>query len=273
MESGFRRAVYRVQWYAPTVIPVLLIAVSIVAGGGLLLAVFVLLSVPLGLLLAVPPAVGQHVGRMRTSADITLWYAVCSVGVWAGCLVYGLVLTRVVVNGSGRSLPVAVLVLVSVVWVAQIVAAVLARRRNHGTGGDLSGPDAPQSGSTQVQGAEQPDTGWRRIWTQDAVWVVAGLVLLGTGGWFGAAVPYVLGAVATAVGAARFVLHLRARRPNGSSGPAGHPATDFPDSRSGTARSWSPPARTAGSPDSPGWTAMPVSSRCWTPATAGRRPD
>lgn len=169
MESGFRRAVYRVQWYAPTVIPVLLIGLSIAAGGGLLFGAFVLLSAPLGLLLAVPPAVGKHIGRMRTSADITLWYAVCSVGVWAGCLVYGLVLTTDVVNGSGRFLPVAVLVLVGVVWAAQIVAAVLARRRNHGTGGDPAGPDSPQSGSTQVQGAEQPDTGWRRIWIQDAV--------------------------------------------------------------------------------------------------------
>ncbi|MFF0471039.1 hypothetical protein ACFYPX_26820 [Micromonospora zamorensis] len=152
MESGFRRAVFRVQWYAPTVIPVLLIGLGIAAGGGLLFGAFVLQSLPLGLLLAVPPAVGQYVGRMRTSADITPWYAACSVGVWAGCLVYGLVLTRNATIGSGRTLTVSVLVLVGVVWVAQVVAAVLARRRDRGSGGDLSGTDSPTMAAAPQSG-------------------------------------------------------------------------------------------------------------------------
>ncbi|WP_330467317.1 hypothetical protein [Micromonospora zamorensis] len=134
MGSRFQRLVHRGQWSAPTVIPILLICVSIAAGGGLVFGAFVLFAIPLGLILAVPPTVGRYVGRMKSSSDVTVSYAVCTIGAWVGCLMLGLAMTAQPFHISGPNLVPPIMTMAGAIWIAQVATAVLARRRASATG-------------------------------------------------------------------------------------------------------------------------------------------
>ncbi|MGA3539122.1 hypothetical protein ACK8GE_07485 [Micromonosporaceae bacterium DT194] len=141
MASRFQRVVHSWQWTAVTAIPILLIAMSAAAGGGLLFGAFILLAAPLGLVLAVPPAVGRFVGRMRSPADVTFPYAVCTVGVSLACCAYGAaaIAEEFDVRGTGPGLvPVAVLCVLAF-WIAQVTTGALARRRTARAGGSPAG--------------------------------------------------------------------------------------------------------------------------------------
>lgn len=129
MGSRFQRIVHRGQWSAPTAIPILLICLSIAAGGGLVFGAFVLFAIPLGLLLAVPPTLSRYVGRMRSSSDVTLPYAICTVAAWVGCLMLGVAITAQPFHISGPNLVPAILTVAGAAWIAQVATAVLARRR------------------------------------------------------------------------------------------------------------------------------------------------
>lgn len=149
--SRFQRVVHSWQWTAVTAIPILLIAMSAAAGGGLLFGAFILLAAPLGLVLAVPPAVGRFVGRMRSPADVTFPYAVCTVGVSLACCAYGAAAIAEDFNVLGRKpnfVPAAVLA-VLVLWIAQVTTGALARRRAGGAGGGPAGDDVPAEAGRQ----------------------------------------------------------------------------------------------------------------------------
>lgn len=128
--------------WAAVVLPVCLVAGAVLAGGGLLMAGFTLLAVPIGVLLALPPLLGRWVGRLRTVDDVPLGYAIVTVALWLAVLPVGYLTTYGQpwpsyaeeppgVGAAGALAGVAVTAAI-LLWVAQLVLALVgvrARRR------------------------------------------------------------------------------------------------------------------------------------------------
>ncbi|MGM7421232.1 hypothetical protein [Cellulosimicrobium sp. CpK407] len=137
-----RRTAFRGQLWAALVLPLCFVAGAVAAGGGLLLAGFVVAAIPVAGLLALAPLLGTWVGRMRSADDVPLPYAVVTVALWIVAIPVGFLLTytqpipvAVPVPRGYHAAEVASAVVVPavlVLWVAQLTLAltgVRARRR------------------------------------------------------------------------------------------------------------------------------------------------
>lgn len=137
-----RTIAFRGRLWAALVLPLCLVAGAVAAGGGLLMAGFVVAAVPVAGLLALPPLLGTWVGRVRTADDVPLPDAVVTVALWVVTVPVGFLLTYTqpvpldVATPPGyhaAELASAVVVpAVLVLWVAQLALALVgdrARRR------------------------------------------------------------------------------------------------------------------------------------------------
>ncbi|WP_157759570.1 hypothetical protein [Cellulosimicrobium cellulans] len=84
---------FRGQFWAAAILPICLVAGSILAGGGLLMAAFTLAAVPLAAFLALGPSLGAWVGKMRGVDDVPLPYALVTVALWVAVLPVGFLTT------------------------------------------------------------------------------------------------------------------------------------------------------------------------------------
>ncbi|MBD5785230.1 hypothetical protein IF650_03455 [Cellulosimicrobium terreum] len=136
--SALRTVVLRCHLWAAVVLPVCFVAGSALAGGGLLLAGFVLLALPAFAVLAAGPALSRWVGGVRVPDDVPLPYAVVTVWLWVALLPAGFLLTYTqpyptdVPEPRGYDLASAVspffLLPVPVLWLAQVVLGILGVR-------------------------------------------------------------------------------------------------------------------------------------------------
>ncbi|MFE6234478.1 hypothetical protein [Cellulosimicrobium sp. NPDC057862] len=155
-----RTIAFRGQLWAALVLPLCLVAGALAAGGGLLVAGFVVAAIPVAGLLALAPVLGTWVGRMRTADDVPLPYAVVTVALWVAALPVGFLLAaaqpvpvdvpvppgHVVAEAASAVVGPAVLLL----WVAQLVLALVgvrARRPGAPVGVARVSPTGPGTGS------------------------------------------------------------------------------------------------------------------------------
>ncbi len=88
-----RTTVFHGQLWAALVVPLCLVIGAAAAGGGLLMAGFVVAAIPVAGLFALAPVLGTWVGRMRTADDVPLPYAVVTVALWVAAIPVGFLVT------------------------------------------------------------------------------------------------------------------------------------------------------------------------------------
>src|SRR5688572_5379780 len=91
--ARLRAVVFRGQLWAALLVPVALLAGAVVAGGGLMMAGFVVGAIPVAGLFALAPLLGTSVGRMRAADDVPLPYALVTVALWVAVLPLGFLVT------------------------------------------------------------------------------------------------------------------------------------------------------------------------------------
>lgn len=131
-----RRVVMRGQFSAIVVLPLCLIGGTVVAGGGLLVAGFAIIALPLMLVLAVPPLVGRYIGRVGAPGDLSTGYCVATIAQWCVVVPIGFLLTsaepaplalRQADPTAYRLLADVCLVCAPILWVAQTLFGIRAR--------------------------------------------------------------------------------------------------------------------------------------------------
>ncbi|MGN7702921.1 hypothetical protein [Cellulosimicrobium sp. 22601] len=155
-----RRTAFRGQLWAALVLPLCLVAGAVAAGGGLLLAGFVVAAIPVAGLLALAPLLGTWVGRMRSADDVPLPYAVVTVALWIVAIPVGFLLAftqPVPVDvpvpagyAAAEAASAVVAPAVLLLWVAQLVLALVGvRARRPGAPDSVArtSPTGPATGS------------------------------------------------------------------------------------------------------------------------------
>jgi hypothetical protein len=146
-----RATVLHGQLWAALVVPLCLVTGAAAAGGGLLMAGFVVAAIPVAGLFALAPVLGTWVGRMRAADDVPLPYAVVTVALWVAAIPVGFLETYTQPVPSYATVPpgqdvaeaasAVVGPAVLLLWVAQLVLALVGVRARRRTGdGALAGP-------------------------------------------------------------------------------------------------------------------------------------
>ena len=148
-----RTTAFHGQLWAALVVPLCLVIGAVAAGGGLLMAGFVVAAIPVAGLFALAPVLGTWVGRMRAADDVPLPYAVATVALWVAAIPVGFLLTYTqpvpaylpVPPGYDAAEAASAVVgpAVLLLWVAQLVLALVGvRARRRPIDGVPTGPGA-----------------------------------------------------------------------------------------------------------------------------------
>jgi hypothetical protein len=157
--ARLRAVVFRGRLWAALAVPVALVAGAVVAGGGLMMAGFVVAAIPVAGLFALAPLLGTSVGRMRAADDVPLPYALVTVALWVAALPLGFLMTYTqpvptayvpLPPGYAAAEAVSAVVGPAVVllWVAQLVLALVGvrARRRANSDAPVAGPAGPADG-------------------------------------------------------------------------------------------------------------------------------
>ncbi|QJW37896.1 hypothetical protein [Cellulosimicrobium protaetiae] len=145
-----RTVAFRGRFWAALVLPLCLVAGAVAAGGGLLMAGFVVAAVPIAGLLALPPLLATWVGHVRSADDVPLPYAVVTVVLWVVAIPVGFLLTYTQPLPAALPIPrgyhaaevasAVVMPAILVLWVAQVALALVGRRARRRPSHVASGP-------------------------------------------------------------------------------------------------------------------------------------